>query len=191
MNTLVLTACAAAALGLLVWSVDAAEEPQAGAIAARDAASAEDPYAALPKALVPVVQEMEAQCRAAEGTPAWAAKDLFTVVDFSRDGQPDYLLDSHGMRCDDGGDIPWMGSDGFRYVLFVSTGFGRWTRAFDRRARDIDILVVGGEPRLWLFSHVAYCTKPNPMRYQRCEQVYAWGGKGKLRKVSEDWFTGK
>ncbi|MFG1291106.1 hypothetical protein [Xanthobacter versatilis] len=149
---------------------------------------AADPYAGLPKVVARAVQELEAECRAAEGRPNWKPGTLAEVVNVSPDGRPDYLIDTHAIACD-GGFTPWIGSDGFRHILFVSTGPGRWVRAFDRGARGFEIENKGRKvPQVIVFSHSAYCTRPNPERYMRCTQVYEWR-RGKLRKISEDWFT--
>lgn len=151
-------------------------------------AAAADPYAGLPKVVARAVQELEAECRAAEGRPNWKPGTLAEVVNVSPDGRPDYLIDTHAIACD-GGFTPWIGSDGFRHILFVSTGPGRWVRAFDRAARGFEIDNKGRKaPQVIVFSHSAYCTRPNPERYMRCTQVYEWR-RGKLRKISEDWFT--
>lgn len=151
-------------------------------------AAAADPYAGLPKVVARAVQELEAECRAAEGRPNWKPGTLAEVVNVSPDGRPDYLIDTHAIACD-GGFTPWIGSDGFRHILFVSKGPGRWVRAFDRAARGFEIDNKGRKvPQVIVFSHSAYCTRPNPERYMRCTQVYEWR-RGKLRKISEDWFT--
>lgn len=154
------------------------------------AAPASNPYAGLPKVVAKAVKELEAACRAEEGTPKWNPKTVFDVVNVSPDGRPDYLIDTHAMECE-GGITPWIGSDGFRHILFISTGPGRWTRAFDRGARGFDIIAPkgGGRPQVIVFSHSAYCTRPNPERFMRCTQIYEWR-RGKLRKVSEEWFEG-
>lgn len=152
-------------------------------------ASAATPYAGLPKVVAKAVKELEAACRAGGGTPGWQLKTVFEAVDLSPDGRPDYLIDTHAMACDDG-IPPWMGSDGFRYILFVSTAPHRWTRAFDRPARIFEIVPAkdGAPARVEVFSHYAHCALPNPDRYMRCNQTYEWRG-GRLRKVSEDWET--
>lgn len=202
----VVALCAALGPGPLVSFV-MAEELQAGANApakgaptvqpapdtAPPAMSASpktgDPYAGLPKVVARAVKELEAECRAEDGIPKWLAKSVFGVVDVSPDGRPDYLIDTHDVGCD-GGFTPWVGSDGFRYILFISTGPGRWTRAFNRAARGFDIVPArnGKWPQLVVFSHSGHCTRPNPERYMRCTQVFEWE-RGRLRKTDEEWFT--
>ncbi len=166
--------------------------PPAPAEAAAPAATAPaaNPYAGLPKVVAKAVKELEAACRAEGGTPGWKPKTVFEVVNVSPDGRPDYLIDTHAMECE-GGITPWIGSDGFRHILFVSTGQGRWTRAFDRGARGFEITEPkdGTRPKIVVFSHSAYCTRPNPERFMRCTQVYEWR-RGRLRKISEVWFEG-
>lgn len=151
---------------------------------------AADPYAGLPKVVARAVKGLEAECRAENGTPEWKLQSVYAVVNVSPDGRPDYLIDTHTIACD-GGFTPWVGSDGFRHILFVSTGPGRWIRAFDRGARGFEITEPkpGKRPQVIVFSHSAYCTRPNPERFMRCTQVYEWR-RGKLRKMSEDWFEG-
>ncbi|MFG1211325.1 hypothetical protein V5F72_02735 [Xanthobacter flavus] len=158
--------------------------------AATPVATAANSYAGLPKVVAKAVKELEAACRADGGSPSWNPKTVFDVVNVSPDGRPDYLIDTHAMECE-GGITPWIGSDGFRHILFISTGPGRWTRAFDRGARGFDIIAPkgGGRPQVIVFSHSAYCTRPNPERFMRCTQIYEWR-RGKLRKVSEEWFEG-
>lgn len=171
-----------------------AAQPPAAPPAAAEAATpvaaapAANPYAGLPKVVAKAVKELEAACRAEGGTPSWNPKTVFDVVNVSPDGRPDYLIDTHAMECE-GGITPWIGSDGFRHILFISTGPGRWTRAFDRGARGFDIIAPkgGGRPQVIVFSHSAYCTRPNPERFMRCTQIYEWR-RGRLRKVSEEWF---
>ncbi|MFG1263839.1 MULTISPECIES: hypothetical protein [Xanthobacter] len=206
-TVLVAAFCAAMGLGAtdIAWAAEAppppAAAPPVAAPAAPPPASAEapapvaaapasNPYAGLPKVVAKAVKELEAACRAEEGTPKWNPKTVFDVVNVSPDSQPDYLIDTHAMECD-GGITPWIGSDGFRHILFISTGPGRWTRAFDRGARGFDIIAPkgGGRPQVIVFSHSAYCTRPNPERFMRCTQIYEWR-RGKLRKVSEEWFEG-
>lgn len=145
-----------------------------------------DPHAGLPPALVGAVEELEALCRKEGGTPHWSTQALVSEVNLSPDGRPDYVIDTHGISCGDA-DSPWMGSDGARYIIYVSTGPDGWVRAFDRPARTLDV-TAGAKPELVLLSHVAYCKAPNPKRYQRCTQTYVWR-KGKLRKIDEEWFT--
>ncbi len=173
-------------------AAEPATQPPAVPPAAPEAATAPaaNPYAGLPKVVVKAVKELEASCRAEEGTSRWNPKTVFDVVTVSPDGRPDYLIDTHAMECE-GGITPWIGSDGFRHILFISTGPGRWTRAFDRGARGFDIIAPkgGGRPQVIVFSHAAYCTRPNPERFMRCTQIYEWR-RGKLRKVSEEWFEG-
>lgn len=154
-----------------------------------ESAPAGRPYSGLPKVVAQAVRQLEADCRREEGTARWSPTGVYTVVNVSPDGRPDYLIDTHAIACDDGV-APWMGSDGFRYILFVSTGPGRWTRAFDRPARIFEIVEAkDGQPaRVEVFSHYAHCALPNPDRYMRCNQTYEWRG-GRLRKVSEDWET--
>lgn len=203
---LVAAVCAALGLGAsdMVRAAEAPSSPAASptppatpapaAIAPATApvatAPAADPYAGLPKVVVKAVKELEAACRAEGGTPGWKPKSVFEVVNVSPDGRPDYLIDTHAMACE-GGITPWIGSDGFRHILFVSTGPGRWSRAFDRGARGFEITVPkdGARPKIIVFSHSAYCTRPNPERFMRCTQIYEWH-RGKLRKVSEEWFEG-
>jgi len=201
----VVTLCAVIGLGPFTSSARAGETPTGAAANAPAAGTqmaqpapdpaavagqpASNPYAGLPKVVAGAVKGLEAACRAEDGTPQWSAKTVFTVVDVSPDGRPDYLIDTHDMACE-GGFTPWVGSDGFRYILFVSTGPGRWTRAFDRGARGFEI-APGGHgklPHLVVFSHSAYCTRSNPERYMRCTQIYEWR-RGKLRKTDEAWFT--
>lgn len=166
--------------------------PPAAAEAATPVATAPaaNPYAGLPKVVAKALKELEAVCGADGGRPSWNPKTVFDVVNVSPDGRPDYLMDTHAMECE-GGITPWIGSDGFRHILFISTGPGRWTRAFDRGARGFDIIAPkgGGRPQVIVFSHSAYCTRPNPERFMRCTQIYEWR-RGKLRKVSEEWFEG-
>ncbi|WP_296585204.1 hypothetical protein [Xanthobacter sp.] len=154
------------------------------------AAPAVNPYAGLPKVVAQAVKELEAACRAEGGAPKWNPKTVFDVVNVSPDGRPDYLIDTHAMECG-GGITPWIGSDGFRHILFISIGPGRWTRAFDRGARGFDIIAPkgGARPQVIVFSHSAYCTRPNPERFMRRTQIFEWR-RGKLRKVSEEWFEG-
>lgn len=168
----------------------AASPAPAEAAAPIPPAPAANLYVGLPKVVAKAVKELEAVCRAEGGTPGWKPKTVFEVVNVSPDGRPDYLIDTHAMECE-GGFTPWIGSDGFRHILFVSTGPGRWTRAFDRGARGFDITKPknGGRPQVIVFSHSAYCTRPNPERFMRCTQVYEWR-RGRLRKLSEEWFEG-
>lgn len=147
---------------------------------------APDPRAGLPPALADAVKELEALCRQEGGTPHWSTEALVSEVNLSPDGRPDYVIDTHGISCADA-DSPWMGSDGARYIIYVSTGPDRWVRAFDGPARTLDI-TTAAKPELVLLSHVAYCKAPNPKRYQRCTQTYVWR-KGQLRKIDEEWFT--
>ena len=148
-----------------------------------------NPYRGLPKVVARAVRQLEAACRKEEGTAHWSPAGVYQVVNVSTDGWPDFLIDTHAIACD-GGITPWVGSDGFRYILFVSTGPGRWTRAFDRPARIFEITEAkdGQPPRLEVFSHYAHCKLPNPDRYMRCSQTYEWR-RGKLRTVSEEWST--
>lgn len=186
--------CAAFGVGAFAGPAGAAEGPSGARpgepAPAPAAAPPADPYAGLPRVVATAVRELEAACRAEEGTLRWDPRTVYAVVEVSQDGRPDYLIDTHDLACDDGGYTPWIGSDGFRYIVFVSTGPDRWTRAFDRPARIFEIVAPkGGRPRIEVLSHAAHCTRPNPERYQRCEQTFEWR-RGKLRKVHEEWFTG-
>lgn len=203
MRAVILLACAVLGWPIGAGAVEAgaagAGAREAGPVGADQASGAASPagpapavpqgdlaHDGLPKVLSGAVKALEAECRAEGGVASWTAKGIFYEVNLSPDGRPDYVLDTHGITCS-GGFTPWVGSDGFRYLIFVSTGPGRWTRAFERPARGLEIK-DGPTPELILFSHSAYCSKPNPERYQRCTQVYVWRG-GKLRKSSEEWFT--
>lgn len=154
--------------------------------ASEPAAPSADPFAGLPKEVAVAVKELEEECRAEHGVPRWTAHALFGPVNVSPDGRPDYLINTHGIECV-GNSTPWIGSDGFRYIVIVSTGKGKWVRAFDRSARGFEI-TEGKDPRIILFSHSGDCTRPNPKRYQRCTQDYAWRH-GKLKLMSEEWET--
>lgn len=189
MRMFVLVLCAVLGLAPLAF---AAEDPPAAPSAAPAAtppvpAASPDPYAGLPKPVVGAIKELEAACRDEGGTAKWTAKGLVDEVDFSHDGQPDYLIDTHGVECS-ASVTPWIGSDGFRHIIFISKGKGKWVRAFDRSARGLELITKDGETRLILFSHSGDCTRPNPKRYQRCTQEYAWRH-GKLKLIDEEWFT--
>lgn len=192
----VLGTLAGTGLGVVVSAVRAEEAPPAPVPSAAVAPEAEkpvvpagDPYAGLPKIVAKAVRELQEECETEDGTFTWKPETVYAVVKVSPDGRPDYLIDTHTVSCD-GGYTPWVGSDGFRHILFVSIGPGRWTRAFDRGARGFMIVAPkgGGRPRVEVFSHSAYCTRPNPERYMRCTQLFEWRG-GKLKKISETWFT--
>ncbi len=159
--------------------------PAAPSPAPPEAPAAPDPHAGLPPALAGAVAELEALCRKEGGTPGWSTGALVSEVSLSPDGRPDYVIDTRGIRCE-GADSPWMGSDGARYMIYVSTGPDRWVRAFDRSARALNV-TGGPKPELVLLSHAASCKAPNPKHYQRCTETYVWR-KGKLRKIDEEWF---